>query len=290
MDIWERLQNIDRRILYALLALTISLPFLFAIPVPQAALSPQTQGFHDTIEALAADPARRNKLVILSANFSASTAAESLTQTETMIRHLMRHRIRFAIFSFDPQGRELAQQTAERLQSRYGYAYGRNYVNWGFRPPQAFVNTVKAMVRDIPTAIGTDYRGARLAGMEAMKGVRGVEDIGAVIEVTASNSLPIWLQFFTRTGKEPIPTLFACTAVMAPEAFPLLKSGQLQGMLVGLKGAIEYEGMLGERGFATKASASLSYAHFLIVALIVLGNIGMLATRARGRQPEKGAR
>jgi len=281
VELFARLQDIDRRILYVLLAISVSLPFLVAAPVPQAAQSPQTQGFYKTIEDLAADPQRRNKLVILSTNFSASTAAENRTQTETMMRHLMRRRIRFAIFSFDPQGRLLAQQTAERLQGRYGYVYGRDYVNWGFRPVGAFVNIVKAMVRDIPGAIGTDHRGTKLAELSAMKGVRGVDDIGAVIEISGSNSLPIWLQFFQRTGKTPVPTLFACTAVMAPEAFPFLKSGQLQGMLVGLKGAIEYEGLLGERGFATKASASLSYSHFLIVALIVLGNIGMWAARAR---------
>lgn len=297
MNIWERLQNIDRRVLYALLALSVSLPFLVAVPVPQAAGSPQARGFHETLEALANDPARKNKLVIVSASFSASTAAENLTQTETILRHLMRRRLRFALVALtDPQGRELAQQTAERLQGQYGYVYGRDYVNWGFRPPQAFTNTVKAMVRDIPGAFGTDYRGTKLADLPVMRGVRGVDDVGAVIEVTGSNSLQVWLAFFTRTGKVPTPTLYACTAVMAPEAFPFLKSGQIQGMLVGLKGAIEYEGMLGERGFATKASASLSYAHFLIVALIVVGNIGMLATRGRaqsaaGRAPlDKGSR
>lgn len=285
MSFFERLQSIDRRILYLLLAVVISLPLAINLPVPPAVVSPQTQKFYETLETLAADPARGEKMVILCANFSSSTAAETLTQTETIMRHLMKRKMKFAIFCFnDPQGRELAQQKADALQRQYGYVYGRDYVNWGFRPPGAAVNTVKAMVRDIPSALGKDYRGTRLTEIPVMQGITGVNDVSAIIEITASNSLPVWLQYYQRTGANPVPTLFACTAVMAPEAYPFFKSGQLQGMLTGLVGAIEYEGLLNERGFATRASASLSYAHALIILLIVVGNVGMFATRARARR------
>ncbi len=108
MDFFDRLQNIDRRVLYGLLAVMVSLPFLFAAPVPPPAILPQSRAFYQTIESLARDPARRDKLVIGSASFSSSTAAESLTQTETIIRHLMKNRLKFAILSLvDPQGRQL---------------------------------------------------------------------------------------------------------------------------------------------------------------------------------------
>ena len=287
MGFLVRLQDIDRRVLYLLLAVAVSFPFLFPAPVPDPAILPQTQSFFRTVEAVSADPVRRDKLVILSCNFSSSTSAESLTQTETVMRHLMKNKLKFAIFSFnDPQGRELGQLIANRLQDEYGYQYGRDYVNWGFRPPAAAVNTVKAMVRNIPEAIGTDANGTRLVEIPVMRNIRGANDLAAIIEITGSNSLPVWLQYLQRTGAgaEPIPTLYCPTAVMAPEAFPLLKSGQLQGMLTGLKGAIEYEALLNVRGFATRASASLSYSHFLILALIVLGNLGTFAARAQARR------
>ncbi len=282
MGFFDRLQNIDRRVLYLLLILAVGLPLIFSAPVPAPAVLPPTRSFYDTVEALANDPVRRNKLVILSANFSSSTAAESLTQTDTVMRHLMRRKLKFAIFDFvDPQGRELAQQTAEKLQNQYGYVYGRDYVNWGYRPVGAAVPTVKAMVRDIPAAIGRDITNTPLTEIPVMEGVKGVNDIAAVIEVTGSASLPVWIGYFQRTGREPVPTLFCTTAVQGPEAFPLLKSGQLQGMLVGLQGAAEYEVLLKEPGFATRGSASLSYAHFLILALIILGNVSMLLSRSR---------
>jgi hypothetical protein len=68
---------------------------------------------------------------------------------------------------------------------------------------------------------------------------------------------------------------------MANEAYPMLETGQLQGMLVGLKGANEFETLMKRPGFATRASASLSYSHLLIILLIILGNVGMIQDRKR---------
>ena len=275
-----RSQRIDRRVLYLLLAFVVSVPFLLPVPVPPPIVLPPTQKFYDTIEEMAQDPARKDKLVILSTNFEAGSAADNLTQTEAVMRHLMKRHLKFAIFDFAfPQGRELAQQTATRLEPTYGYKYGQDYVNWGYRPSDAIETILKAAVRDIPGTLNADINGTKLDQIPVMKGVKTVDDIGLIVEVTPSQTLPTWLQYYQRTGKEPIPTLYCPTAVMAPEAFPFLKSGQLQGMLVGLSGAIEYESLIKEPGFATRASASLSYSHFLIIALIVLGNLGMFAAR-----------
>ncbi len=281
------LQNIDRRVLYVLLALVIGFPIVVPVAVPPAVVLPQTQSFYDTIEKIAQDPVAKNKLVIVSANYGAGTLADNNTQAEAVFRHLMKRKLKFAIFSFnDPQGRQLAQDVVDRIQGQYGYQYGRDYCNWGYRPAAAIEALLKAMVRDIPGAVGNDYKGTALAQVPVMQGIKTVDDINLIVEVSPSNTLPSWLQYFQHTGKEDIPTLFCPTPVMAPEAFPFLKSGQLQGMLFGLKGAIEYEGLIKEPGFATRASAALSYSHLLIIALIVLGNVGMVMERraaARGR-------
>lgn len=281
MRFFDLMQNIDRRFLYVLLAVTISIPFVFATPVPPAAVLPQARGFYETFEAQARDPVRKNKIVIVSTNFSASTRAENLTQTETILRHLMKLRLPFAIFCYnDPQGRELAQQVAERLDDQYDYRYGRDYVNWGYKAgtPEVLLST---MVRNIPDFIRQDINGTPFRQIPVCANVQGANDVGTIVEIASADTLKHWIRFFQRAGDRPIPTLFSCTAVMAPEAFPYLKSGQLQGMLIGLKGAIEYEGLIKEAGFATRASASLSYAHFLILGLIALGNLGMLVERAR---------
>ncbi len=282
-------QRIDRRYLYLLLVLVLSAPFLFPVPVPAPVVSPQTKSFYDTIEEMAKDPARKDKLVIVSANFDAGTKAENGTQAEAVMRHLMQHHMRFAIFDFNaPQGRQLAQDFMDANQAKYGYVYGRDYSNWGYRPAAAIAPLLKSMVHDVPGTIGNDINGTPVGTLPSMKDVKTVDDIGLIVELTASESLPTWLQYFQRAGKEPIPTLYCPTRVMAPQAFPLLKSGQIQGMLSGLNGTIEYEGLIHETGFATKASASLSYSNLLIMLLIILGNIGMFVANSAARRAERG--
>jgi hypothetical protein len=282
-------QFIDRRILYMLLALTIAFPMIVNVPVPDPRIQPESRKFYETVEAFAADPVRRNKLVILCTNFGSGTLAENQTQTEAVMRHLMKHKLKFAIFAFNsPQGREQGQLAADTLSKNYGYVYGEHYVNWGFRPPDAIEPLLKAAVRDIPDAVGSDIKGTPLAQVPVMQGVKTVNDVGMIIEVAAANTLPVWIQYYQRVGDEPIPTLYCPTSVMAPEAFPFLKSGQIQGMLIGLKGAIEYEVLTQERGFGTRASAALSYSHLLIILLVVLGNAGMFAQRRLEKMADEG--
>jgi len=288
MTIWSRLQNVDSRLLYLLLALVVAVPLVVSIPVGKAIVLPQSHAFYNTIERIADDPAENNKLAVFSFNFSSSTSAENLTQAETVMRHLMAKHLKFAIFAFsDPQGRELGDQLATKLAPEYGYQYGRDYVNWGYKTGDPALN-LKALVRDIPGTIGKDVNGTALADIPAMKGIRTVEDVSMVVEVTSVSSLEYWIGYFTAAGETRVPLVYGCTAVMAPEAFPYLKSGQISGLLVGLKGAGEYEslvkdaGYAKDTGFASRASASLSLAHFLILFLIVMGNIAMFMSRRQG--------
>ncbi|MDX1934338.1 MAG: hypothetical protein SFU56_17180 [Capsulimonadales bacterium] len=281
-------QRIDRRVLYLLLAATVALPMVIRLPVPPVAITPQSRQFFRTVEQFADDPARRHKLVILCTNYGSGTSAENQTQTEAVLHHLMRKRLKFALFAFStPQGRELGKASAEKLASRYGYEYGRDYVHFGFRPPDSVEPLLKAAVRDIPGNFGNDINGTPLAEIPVMQGIRTVNDIGMIVEVASSNTLQLWIAFFQRVGEEPIPTLYCPTNVMAPEAFPLLASGQLSGMLAGLNGATEYEQLLNEPGFGSGVSAPLSYSQLLIVLLIALGNAGMFAQRRLARLREE---
>lgn len=286
------LNNVDRRLLYLLLALVIAIPLKAPIVtkgLPKPAITPATRSFYETIEKVASDPAAKNKIVIVSCNFAAGTLAENLSQCEAAVRHLMMRKVKFAIFGFsDPQGRELGQQVVDKLAKEYDYQYGRDYVNWGYRPAGAATALIKAAVNDLPGALGKDIKSTPLNAIPCMAGVKGVNDVSLIIEIASANTLPLWIQFYQRAGKAPIPTLYGPTSVMATEAIPMLETGQLQGMLTGLKGASEYELLLEKAGFASSASASLSLSHLLILLLIVLGNVGMFMERKQRAAAEGG--
>ena len=287
--IWNRLQTIDRRIIYAVLLIVILIPLFFPITL-KTYPSKQSQDFYDTIERIAKETP--NKLVIIDGWWSPGTRGENQWQTQAIMTHLMARHLHFAILSFDTQNNTVTQtQIVEPLARRYGYVYGRDYVNWGFRPPPSFVPTLKGLVTDIPHTIKKDYKGTPIEQIPVMKGIKTRDDIGAVVEVTPSATAENWLGLFEQNNNPPF--LFAPTAVMAPTYYPYLDTGQMAGMLTGIKGAGDYEGLLiganllDKPSFGTRAAGALSLVYALIILLIILGNVGYYAGRIAERRLDR---
>jgi len=75
-----------------------------------------------------------------------------------------------------------------------------------------------------------------------------------------------------------------CTAVSAPGLYPLINTGQINGLLGGLRGAAEYETLVGVAGKATAGMDAQSATHFLIIVLIIVCNFFYFLTRQEGQQ------
>jgi len=75
--------------------------------------------------------------------------------------------------------------------------------------------------------------------------------------------------------------------VSAADAYPYLQSGQLSGLLAGMKGGAEYEVLIQKAGYskaympAVAAMDSQSLAHVVILVLVIVGNLAFFVTRRR---------
>lgn len=265
--------------MYLLLGLVIAAPLVIPNLNLPIVVSPAAQGFYDTIEKMPS-----NKIALVSANWAAGTESENRPQTEAIIRHLFMRNKKFAIISFDPQGSKFADDIATGIAKEMGKKYGEDWVHWGFRPPQQMVLTAQGIGRDIPKTIGTDKNGTPLSKIPMMRGVKSVKDVGFIAEITPSSTIGIWIQFIYGQKEYRTPILYAPTSVSGPEGYNWLDSGQIKGMLVGMKGAAEYEQLIGHKGFATRGASALSSSHLLIIILIILGNIGYISSRRRRRE------
>jgi hypothetical protein len=259
--------------MYLFLAVVLAVPLLVSVNLP-VVISPAAQGAYDAIDNLPQD-----KLAIVDVNWSAGTEAENQPQTDAIMRHLFSKNKKFAILAFDIQGAKFAEDTANRIAKEYGKVYGKDWVNWGYRPYQVMPLIVQGMARDVPGTIQTDARGTKVSQIPVMKGVKTIRDIGLVTEITSAGTIGIWVSFIYGPYRTPI--VYACTSVMAPDGFNMLDAGQIKGMLIGMRGGAEYEKLLNRPGFATRGTAALSSSHILIIVLIILGNIGYISSRRR---------
>ena len=263
--------------MYALLALVVAAPLIWNIRQPVVVTWP-VKGAYDTIEKMPAD-----KLAIIDILWDSGTVAESRPQTEALIRHLMMRNKKFAIVAFMPQGNKLAYDSAKRIGKELGKVYGVDWIHWGYRPGGAMIQFMMGMGLDIPGTVKSDIEGKPVTSYPIMEGIRSIKkgDVGVIAEVTPSGTLDYWIAYVY--GPYRTPLIYCPTAVMAPEGYNPLDAGQIKGMLTGMKGAAEYESLLGRRDFATRATGALSTSHLLIILLIIIGNIGYISSRRRRR-------
>lgn len=280
-SIWEKLQSIDRRILYGALLVVIALPLLIPAFVIPPVPDQQTKDAYAVVEHFGTQPGP--KMAMIDGWWSASSRGEQQYQTEAIIEHLMRLDIPFAIISGDPQNTTLTEDIAQQTALKYHRHYGVDWIDWGYQV--AYTQVLKAMVGDIPGTLkedGVEHR--PLTSFPIMKNVHSFADVGLIFEITPSSSLDTLLSFVE--SKFHMPIIYAPTAVMAPEAFPFLDSHQIAGLILGVKGASDYEQLLNVKGDAVKIGTSMSMVYLLIIFLIILGNVGYHGARLSARREE----
>jgi hypothetical protein len=74
-----------------------------------------------------------------------------------------------------------------------------------------------------------------------------------------------------------------CTGVMAPGLYPLLRSGQINGLIGGLRGAAEYESLIDQKGKAVAGMDAQSATHLAIIVLVIMCNLFYFSLR-HGRE------
>jgi len=103
-----------------------------------------------------------------------------------------------------------------------------------------------------------------------------------VVFAASATGLQWWIMY----AKERIGLTMAggCTGDSAAQIYPFLQSGQLVGLVPGIKGAAEYETLLddpavNEPGRATRRMGPQTFGHLAIILFVIIGNIAFILTR-----------
>lgn len=270
----QSLARLDRRIVYLGLLLISLAPLVAGWNLPLY-ISEPPKLFFRTIEELPPE-----KVVVISSNWDAGTQAENSPQMMALVRHLIRRNLRFVLFSIGyPNSPQLAHDVVLRAieleQAGGRYRYGEQWANLGYKLPEDA--WIRSLSSDFEHAFPADWRATPLADLPVMRGLRKFGPDGQIsmlIDITGSNTIERWYQFLSPTR---VRLGVGATAVMAPEQYPYLDSGQLSGLLTGMKGGAEYEQLIQAPAFGTRAMAGQSFAHAYIFLLVLLGNLPQLA-------------
>jgi len=259
--------QIDRRIIYLIIALSMVLPFFFqmGLPIP---ITKEVKDIYDYIETLTPDD-----VVILSGDFTPSVSPELSPMFEALFRHCLKKNVKVIAMSLFIQGPGLLAPIIQEVATDYQKVNG---VDYAFMPwVVGWHIVVINMMEDITRAFPTDYYGTNISELPIFQGIHNYEDYDLVVSFTGSSAYSTWLVY----GHEPYGVTLATgvTAVSAADLYPYIQSGQFIGMLGGLKGAAEYETLIDEKRMATMGMEAQNWAHVVIILFIIIGNIGYLA-------------
>jgi hypothetical protein len=204
-----------------------------------------------------------------------------------MIRHAFARDIRVLVLGLWPNGTGLAQQALTQAAQEFNKQNGVDYVFLGYKAGVDAV--ILGMGENIMAVFPRDFNGQSLDSLPMMAHIRKLADIGFIVSLSAGTpGYSDWL--FYAQSRYHAKMGVGSTAVQAADAYPFLQSGQLTGLLAGMKGAAEYEFMVFQHGFskarmtAAPAMDPQSLAHIAIIVLVIIGNIGFFADRRR-RKP-----
>jgi hypothetical protein len=278
MRFFRALQRIDRRVIFLLMAALVTLPLIFPLGLGVSS-GPRATALFEAVEAI---PPGRTLLV--SVDFDPSSMPELYPMLVGLMRHAFARDVKVLLCGLWVTGAGLADQAVQDIAPEYDKVYGEDVVYLGWKAGVDAV--ILGMGENIRSVFPTDYYGHPLESLPMMNDVARLRDIPFVVAISAGMpGYQDWLLY--AQSRYGIRVGAGVTAVSAADAYPYLQSGQLTGLLAGMKGGAEYEVMVQKQGYsraympAVAAMDSQSLAHLIIMLLVIVGNVAYFATRKR---------
>lgn len=283
---YKFLRDLDRRVIFSLMALAVAVPILFPVQLPEKETPIVIDAF-ETIEAL-----NEGDRVYIALDFDPASAGELQPMATSFVRHACEKKLKICFTSLWPVGPQLIKKTVREVIEKDfpDMKYGEDYVDLGFQTGNEGV--IKLVVNDLRAQYPTDSEGTPIDDIPMMEGVKSIRDFDVIMNVSAGYpGTKEWVQYAVTSAPDDVKLIAGCTGVQAPLLYPYYPQ-QMSGLLAAIKGAAEYELLMlehypreEERAIYQEGLRRMgpqSFGHLLMVALIVVGNMVYFMARKRG--------
>jgi ribosomal protein S6 len=255
--------KIKKEVIYFLLLLVIILPLIFGISFKIKPTEPVINFFQE-INSL-----KKGSFIVVTISFDPSTKAELLPMLDALTYHLFKNDIIPVYMNpLNANVTNLGYLSIKKIARKMKKKENSDYYYLGFVPGDK--SALQDMGEDFYSVYKKTFDGKDLENFNIFKNIQKISDFSLLIDLADGNStLDLLTYINTKYG---VPMASGVTAVMASEYYPYLNSGQLLGLLGGLRGAAEYETLLDMSAKARRGMSAQTFAHILIFILIIIGN------------------
>ena len=276
MTFYDRILKLDRRWIYLAVAIAVIWPLLKPMNLP-ITISPTSKSIFDKIDSLP-----EGSTVLIALDYDPSSKPELYPMTLALLRHCFARNIRVVSNTLWVTGAALGEEAFSTVAKEFKKVDGTDYCYLGYKAGNYIV--IVSMGESITNTFPQDYGQKATNSLPIFKDVNKLHDMDFVIDLAAGATVETWIAY----GKERY--IFemgaGCTAVSATQYYPFIDTGQIIGLLGGLKGAAEYEQMILKAGYvelagaATKGMDAQSIVHLMTVIIVILANVLFLLQRS----------
>ena len=266
MALYEKFLQIDRRYIFIFVALGVVIPLIFPLGLA-VKVSPPVERVYKEIESL-----KPGTPVLVSVDFDPAVEPELSPMTVAILRQCFLRKLPVVIMTLHPGGPGLALDISHRVAQEMHAREGVDYVFLGYKAGLSAV--ILSFGQDLRISFPADYNNVPLERYPMMKNVKSYNDFGLVVTLSGSTFPDAWVAYAHERYGEKVAA--GVTAVMAADYYPYLQTGQLLGLIGGLKGAAEYEKLINRPDRGLKGMDAQTIVHLFIVLLIILGNIAYI--------------
>ncbi|MBU1628352.1 hypothetical protein KKB18_13365 [bacterium] len=256
-----------------LVAVGALIPIIVPLNLP-VSTSPPVEKVFNRIE----NELKPGDVIMLSFDYGPSSAPELDPMADAILRHCFLRKVKvLGVALFPLGGAEMGLAAFDRIAREQKAVYDQDYVNIGYK--DGAMPAMKKMGEDIKALFPKDVNGNDTNELEFMKDIKNYNQIKLIVTLSTGIIGEWYANLVNAMFK--IPVAVGTTAVATPKYYAFYASGQMMGLIGGLKGASEYEQLLKDHypqtqelsASATRGMDVQSIVHLIIVGFIILGNI-----------------
>ena len=280
MTFYERMMNLDRRWVYLVIGVVVVVTAIWSFAVPLY-VTPEARSVYDFVESLVP-----GEVLMIGVDYAPEVMAELHPMSYAITRQCFSKDVKLLLCCLHQNGPGMVEQVIAQVAEEYGKVNGVDYVYLGYKPYPGI--TILAMGQNFRIPFPEDYYGTPLDSLPMMRNMTNFDNVKAIINISGGSGTEYWINY--ANGRYNAKLAIGVTGVMTADYYPFLQSGQIFGLIGGMKGAAEYE-YLAERGgyisrekgqlWASKSMPIQTTTHIVIILFIVIGNVGYFMSKRK---------
>lgn len=260
---------VERRVVFLYVGIAVAMPLFMSLS-QKIPISPEVEAVYNSVKELPA-----GSKVLVSFDYDPPSAPELQPMAEAFLYYCFVRDLKVIMIGLWPQGPQQANLAIEKVFEHEdiklkNLKYGIDYVNLGYQAGNEFV--IQRMGSDFRAMFPSDYRGKPYEEIPLVKNVKNFSNIDYCFNLSSGFvGTREWVQI--AVDRFGVKLAAGNTAVQAPQMYPFMRAGQLIGLLGGMNGAAEFEFLTEWVGKGTKYMLSQSFAHMIVIAFIIIGNV-----------------